>query len=282
MNFKNIIPMLVVSGLLLVSNCIKLDTAVASATVESTTGEINFGAVAGSVSVACGTPLSSLSEASESANLQDLRFYVSNIKLIDSTGKEVAITVPNSDWSYTSGSDSVTLIDLEDATGSCSSATQSGTPTMNTKVAFSAPKNTYVGIKFTVGVPSSLNHSNVAVAPKPLDNLAMSWTWASGRKFVKLELAEINNGWVETAVNNTYFYHLGSLGCTGNPIVGETVNCTTPNRTDFILSSFDFNTQRIVLDLKLLLEHNTSLGAATSSHTVGTDHLAKSFKVITK
>ena len=210
---------------------------------------LEFAAYAGNAPVQCGTAVTGLGSGGVDAQIKDFRFYVSNVKLLKADGTEVALTLgANDDWNLSSGADSLTLIDLEDATGSCAA----GTAATNATIKGTVPAGNYVGVKMTMGVPFALNHSDYATATKPLDIQAMAWSWQSGRKFAKIELTD-PAGVPGTWAANTFNFHLGSTGCTGNPANGETVSCAAPNRMDFKLASFDPSTQKIAVDLKALV-----------------------------
>ena len=120
---------------------------------------LEFGAVAGSTAVKCGTGIAGLGSGDVTAQLKDLRFYVSNVKFVKSDGTEVPLTLgANDEWNLTSGSERVTLVDLEDGTGSCAG----GTSATNALVKGTVPADGYVGVRMTVGVPFALNHSDYA------------------------------------------------------------------------------------------------------------------------
>jgi uncharacterized repeat protein (TIGR04052 family) len=168
---------------------------------------------------------------------------------VKADGSEVALTLAaNDDWNLTSGGQAITLIDLEDATGACSA----GTAATNATVTGTVPAGNYVGVKMTMGVPFALNHTDYAVATKPMDVQAMAWSWQSGRKFAKIEVTD-PDGTTGSWVAKTFNFHLGSTGCTGNPASGETVACTAANRMDFSLAAFNPATQKIAVDLQALL-----------------------------
>ena len=213
---------------------------------------IEFASYASGTPVRCGTIVSQLGSGAVDAQIKDFRFYISNVKLIRSDGNKVALTlVPNDDWHLTSGGNAVTLIDLEDGSGSCAG----GTAAMNATVRGTVPAATYTGIEMTMGVPFPLNHSDYATATKPLDIQAMAWSWQAGRKFAKIEVTD-PAGSTGTWSAKTFNVHLGSTGCTGNPASGETVRCTAPNRMDFNFPSFNPATQKIAVDLRALLAGN--------------------------
>lgn len=215
---------------------------------------IDFAAVAGSTPIDCASSLSDLGTTNAQGTLKDLRFYISNVKLVRRGGGEEALKLATADdFNATQGSDRVTLIDLEDKTGSCA-----GTTAMNTSIKGTVPAGDYVGMKMTLGVPFSMNHTDqsadVSVTPAVINNAVnpgMAWSWAGGRKFTKIEVT--NGAWTAP----TFTVHLGSTGCTGtNPDAGQVDSCSRPNRLDFGFASFDPDTQKVAVDVKALLSAN--------------------------
>ncbi|GLS04423.1 metallo-mystery pair system four-Cys motif protein [Chitiniphilus shinanonensis] len=205
---------------------------------------IDFVAKAGTAPVACGSEIAGLGSGNVAAQLQDLRFYVSSVALLDANDVETPVTLSESTWQH----DGAALIDLEDGTGACAG----GNAAMNSRLVGTVPPGNYTGIKFVVGLPAAQNHSNVATAPAPLDVQAMAWSWTAGRLFTKIELAD-PQGAAGSWSSHAFFVHLGAGSCTGNPANDETVTCARPNRMDWHSHSFDAATQQIVVDLKTLL-----------------------------
>ena len=211
---------------------------------------IEFAAYSGATPVKCGTAVTALGSGAADAQIKDFRFYVSGVKLVRADGTKEALKLgANDDWNHTAASgEALTLVDLEDGTGSCAA----GTAATNAMVKGTVPAGDYVGLELSMGVPFGLNHSDYASAPKPLDIQGMAWSWQSGRKFAKIEVTD-PAGAAGTWTAKTFNFHLGSTGCTGNPASGETVNCSTPNRMAVRLASFNPGTQKLAVDLKALL-----------------------------
>ena len=147
---------------------------------------INFAALNGSTPVKCGTQLTGLGTTGVAADVKDLRFYITNLSLVNDKGVAVAVKLDANKWQLTQGTETVSLIDLEDATGAC--ATAANTAETNAVVTGTVPGGTYVGLKATLGVPETMNHTAVAGGTPPLDSAALNWSWQSGRKFTKIEL----------------------------------------------------------------------------------------------
>jgi uncharacterized repeat protein (TIGR04052 family) len=215
---------------------------------------IDFGAVAGTTPITCASSLSDLGSTNATGTLKDMRFYISNVKLVKSDGSTEALVLSTTDnFNATKGSDTVTLIDLEDATGSCA-----GTTAMNSSIKGTVPAGDYVGVKMTLGVPFAMNHTDqgadVSVTPAVINNAAnpgMAWSWASGRKFAKIEAT--NSTWTASTFN----VHLGSTGCTGtSPSTGLVDTCSRPNRVELAFAAFNPDSQKMVVDVKALLAGN--------------------------
>ncbi len=212
--------------------------------------DLRFAAVDGTAPVSCSTPITGLGTTGATAQLEDLRFYVSDVRLIRKDGKAVPVKLAkNSTWRYSKGKQGVTLIDLEDGTGGCTE----GTPGMNTSVKGTVPRGTYAGVSWTTDVPFKMNHTDTATAPAPLNNPGLAWSWQSGRKFMKIELGQPDGATWSTPA---FLVHIGSTGCEGNPANGSTVKCSSPNQAKVVLSKFAPKRQKIALDVRNLVAGN--------------------------
>jgi uncharacterized repeat protein (TIGR04052 family) len=231
----------------------------------STSVSVQFAAVAGNTPAQCGTLLSGLGSTSVSAQLTDLRFYLTDVQLVNDQGVAVPITLAKNEWQTTSDAGSVALIDLENAQGACASE---GTTAMNAVVTGLVPAGNYVKIKATVGVPEKLSHSDVMSASAPLDIMAMGWSWQSGRKFAKIELNPVggvgSTGASAPASVATYSLHLASTNCTGPGNGADT--CAQKNLAQFTLE-LNPSTQKIALDVAQLFK--TSNLSANQNGAVG-------------
>lgn len=214
--------------------------------------EIEFAAVAGSQNIKCGDKITNLGTTSATAELRDLRFYVSGIHVMDANDNEIPVTLSSSDWQR----DGTVLIDLEDGSGLCNTQ---GTPTTNAKIIGTVPAGTYTGVGYTVGLPIAQNHSDWNAAAAPLNVQAMAWSWQSGRKMLKIEVNPdqgVNRpaqGETPARTSSTFNIHLGATGCTGsNPAAGLVDQCERPNRMAYHSHDFNAATQRIAVDIQSL------------------------------
>ncbi len=177
------------------------------------------------------------SQASETG-FKDFRFYVSNVRLLDPSGNEVAMTLTNDGaFQLQEGDQHVALLDFEDGTGSCS---DTGNTPLNTTILGSVPEGTYTGVVFELGIPFTMNHLDVATAQSPLNIGALYWAWASGHKFMRVDY---NVGGVP------WNLHLGSTMCVSDGMTTPpTEECSRPNRATIRLENFDPSVDTIEFD----------------------------------
>jgi uncharacterized repeat protein (TIGR04052 family) len=219
--------------------------------------EIEFEARVGDEEFNCGSVYSGVGSSELDAQPQDLRFFVSDVRLIEASGREepVAIDV-RAPWQTAD----VALLDFENGRGLCAS----GTAATNSTLAGKVFPGEYVGIAFTVGVPEAINHADPALQPAPLELGSMSWGWLLGYRFLRAEMAPVDEA---GPVPGAALLHLGSTSCSGNPQAG-TVVCSKPNRNEVRLDEFDAITNSVVIDVAALFA-NTDLAEDSLCHSTG-------------
>lgn len=222
--------------------------AVAEAAAQPVT--IQFAFQAGEQPVTCSTAVEALGTTQSPVQVNDARFYVSNVRMVNDKGEETPVTLDQDGlWQV----DDVALLDFEDASGGCADA---GTPELNTSIRGTVPEQTFVcpeceptAILFDLGVPFALNHLDVTMAPSPLNIPAMWWNWQGGYKFVRIDLKTD-----AAATDGAWFIHLGSTGCQApDKNTPPEQPCTKPNRASIRLDGFDVTQNVIVADLATLL-----------------------------
>jgi len=202
---------------------------------------ILFAAVIGDQQpVDCGNTLKTLGSQETDAQMIDLRFYLSDIRLVSASGAETPITLDDNAYQVTEGNRHAALIDLaQDGTGACE-----GSAETNAKVSGTVASGSYTRLRATLGLPPEMNHSNLSTRDKPvhpaLDLATMFWNWQLGRKFLLLEIKPV------IGVGN-YPVHLGSTNCAGDT-PGDYF-CTRANKVSIDID-FDPITQRVGFDLK--------------------------------
>lgn len=229
---------------------------------------LNFAARVGDQMAACGQTYDGLGTMNSSVEFQDLRFYVSNVRLMNAAGEEIPLELAQDGmWQY----EDVALLDFEDGSALCA---QSGNAATNSVVTGTVPAGDYTGLVFTLGVPFSLNHNDVTTAPAPLNISSMWWSWQGGYKHIRIDLmshsamtmdtmdksetsedgeAESSNHG-NTAMSGFWPIHLGSTGCASEAsAIAPTTECSTPNTFEVRLDSFDLNNDTVVADVASLL-----------------------------
>jgi uncharacterized repeat protein (TIGR04052 family) len=183
--------------------------------------QIPFAAVFGELSIAC--------DSATEAQLSDLRFFVYDVRLMDSVGN----------WQQLEIDSDIALLDFEDGTGACSN----GTSETNGVLQGMISAGEYHGLQFTLGVPFEMNHRDPLLAIAPLDDAAMHWHWRGGYKFLRAGVRTADDG---------FWLHLGSTGCEGT--IQNISGCSAANRVAVQLDGFVPGRDVVAVDLAELLQ----------------------------
>jgi uncharacterized repeat protein (TIGR04052 family) len=237
---------------------------------------LQFKAMVGAQTFACGTTYTGQGVTSVSVTPQDFRFYVQDVKLVDAAGNEVPVTLDTrTPWK----TPDVALLDFENGTGACAAE---GNSDMNTVVTGSVPQGMYVGIVFSNGVPDSLDHADPLNVPAPLQPAPMSWGWLYGYKFIKAELAATATpaGDAEPGLG---LFHLGSTDCTNATdggtddfTSGPLAACGQPNRNVVHLTGYALGSSVIVADIGAIFQ-GEDLSVNNQCHSNGDPSCAITF-----
>lgn len=199
---------------------------------------ITFHGKVGEQTFACGQSYAGLGTSATAAQPSDFRFYVHDVRLVDSAGAEQPVTLEQDAlWQY----ENVALLDFEDKTSPCD-----GTAATNSTVRGTAApgSGSYSALRFVLGVPTALNHENQATAPSPLNYTSLFWTWQDGYKFLRTEGKTVGAG-------DTIMVHLGSTGCTKDG--SGLTQCQTLNTAEIELAGFNPQQNSVTVDLAALL-----------------------------
>jgi uncharacterized repeat protein (TIGR04052 family) len=239
-----------------VSGAVASEARIAQATATQPI-TIRFAAKVGQQPFACGSTYS-LGKPATNQTLSDFRFYVSEIALIDATGKAVPVTLEQDNkWQY----QNVALLDFENKTGAC----VNGTTQMRDRVVGTVPKGKYTGVRFTLGVPFNLNHEDAAIAPSPLNLTGLWWNWQLGYKFARIDLQNSTTAGLHQSkspghgagrgeeTSSGFPIHLGSTGCQMTANSEKPTQCSYPNRATIVLKGFDPLKHTVVADLGQLV-----------------------------
>jgi uncharacterized repeat protein (TIGR04052 family) len=238
---------------------------------------LNFAAVFGDEAFACGETYEDQGTPPTVVTPQDLRLYVTDVRLVTATGDEVPFELEERAPFQGGG---VALLDFEDGTGEC----RNGNAALNTTVTGMAPAGEYTGISFSTSVPVDLNHEDPTTLPAPLRAGEMTWGWLYGFKFIKAEvlqvaddpLADSGASDASVPVPGAGLVHLGSTGCSNlsSADAGEdfaappSLLCSNENRNRITLSGFAPTSSVILADLSALFA-DTDLTVVSMCHSTG-------------
>lgn len=202
---------------------------------------VRFQAQVGNELFACGQQYERIGVTKSKISGRDFRFYVSGVRLLDSSGKETPVELDqDGKWQL----DDLALLDFEKGTGTCSN----GTPEMNSRITGTVPEGSYKGLRFTMGVPFNKNHADPLTQPSPLNLTALFWVWNAGHKFARLDFSSTGNP-------RGFLVHLGSTGCTPNDTkLTIPTSCKSPNRVEVTFPYFDMSHDAVIADLGALLQ----------------------------
>ena len=201
-----------------------------------------FAATLNNQMLACGITFENAGMNNTSIEIQDMRFYVSDIRLINTQGEEVPLVLDQNPWQY----QTVALLDFEDGSGHCAA---SGNEAMNHTVTGTIAEGTYTGVTFNMGVPFELNHADAATAPSPLNISSLFWSWQGGYKHARMDLLTHGKDPAEL-----WAIHIGSTGCVADArVMAPQAPCANPNLVNVRLENIDLNSSVIVADIGALL-----------------------------
>lgn len=218
--------------------------------------EIPFTAVANDIEIKCGEKVSSLGMSESEVTLEDFRFYIHDVRLIDQQGVSHLVNLEQNKWQV----ENVALLDFQTNQDSCSGDQKETNKSVKGEI--NVDPNSIQSIEFTLGVPEELNHKNPSSAPSPLNVTSMFWAWQTGYKFMRIDVSPVagitrpsDNSFQQTS----FKFHLGSTGCEGNPELEEAVVCARKNRPIVSLEGFKLDDSHIVtIDYAKLIK-NVSL-----------------------
>jgi uncharacterized repeat protein (TIGR04052 family) len=220
--------------------CICLAAAtVTTAATGLRTYHIRFAAMVGGKPFHCGTVYEGVGIGRDAIATDYFRFYVSKVRLVDSAGRETPLALEqDGTWQQ----HDVAFLSFERGV-SCAN----GSPQDREEIVGSAPDGTYVGLRFTLGIPQALDHGDATIAQSPLNLSDMFWSWQDGYKFLRLD-ARVR---ARSGKTSAFVFHLGSTGCTMN---ASATHCRATNEARVELAHFDPSTSTVVADVAALLK----------------------------
>lgn len=197
---------------------------------------IAFEGAVGDQLAQCGGRYEGIGTSESAIELLDFRVFVHDVRLLTGDGEVPLPLVQDGEWQY----ENVALLDFEDG---C----DRGDPFVNHVVrgTLDAPVEVR-GLRFRFGVPFELDHLDVAVAPPPLDDHDLWWSWNQGYTFLRARASS-------TGIPEGFFVLIASTGCEGDN-EGTVTSCVQENVADVEIASFDPARDAVRVDLGALLE----------------------------
>lgn len=254
----------VCAGLLVGAGCGDEDSNNEANNSQAETQEtrVRFDAVVGAEAFGCGKTFMVGSPA-VAVEVSDFKAYVSEVKLITTSGEIEATLVSDGVWQ----TDYVALLDFEDGSGACANGTAETNDTIVLSHRKLAEGESITGVAWTFGVPFEHNHQDQATAPSPLNLTSMFWSWQAGYKFLRLDGKAGDAGWR---------VHLGSTGCEKDASDAVT-GCAKPNRATVSVSGVTGATPTVRLDVAALMagvdltpdaDNNSAICMSSPDHAV--------------
>lgn len=200
---------------------------------------LSFAGLVGDTPLACDEDFAGFGpDGDRTLRFTDARMYVHGIALQGEDGTWVDATI--TDMAPYQGQ-GVALLDFENGAGECSN----GNAEQNTTVTvMPSAAGQWQGVRFTLGVPFELNHSDASAAATPLNLTSLFWNWQGGYKFARIDAVVAGAGEGMMGFN----MHLGSTGCDGSATGGVTA-CANENRPTYELTGSDPSTTPITIQI---------------------------------
>ncbi|GAB4207171.1 MAG: metallo-mystery pair system four-Cys motif protein [Sandaracinaceae bacterium] len=206
-------------------------------TPASTSVELMFEARVGTQPFECGRTYEGIGSTGTALTVSDLRFYVHDVRLVTSAGREVPVTLDDDDFQ----NGGIALLDFETGGSGCEAG---NAPTHTELTGTVAEAGPFTALRFRIGVPEARNHLDSGSQPSPLNLTSMYWNWQGGYKFLRFEGRT-------TGLSEGLVFHLGATACSGDAMAG-TRTCANGNRPDLEIAlpaGFSPSTHRFVVDV---------------------------------
>jgi uncharacterized repeat protein (TIGR04052 family) len=208
-----------------------------STTPAGTSVELAFEARVGATPFECGRTYEGIGSTGTALTVSDLRFYVHDVRLVTSAGREVPVALDDDDFQ----NGGVALLDFETGGSACEAG---NAPTHTELTGTVAEEGPFTALRFRIGVPEARNHLDSGSQPSPMNLSSMYWGWQGGYKFMRFEGRT-------TGLSDGVVFHLGATACSGDPMAG-TRTCSNGNRPDLeviLPAGFSPSTHRFVIDV---------------------------------
>src|SRR5690554_5088489 len=180
-------------------------------------------------------------EGDQAAGLEELRFYIHGVELIDEAGERVpAEIIDEAPWQ----SSGVAYLHFANPAEGCLSG-----DARRDKVSVLAPEGDYEGIVFRLGGPKELDHLDPALAASPPNIGPMARASTVDSLSFAAALAVDGHG----QPTHSFTVHVGSMACEGSLVPEPDIHCEYPNLPTIALPSFRPEQDTILVDLAALV-----------------------------
>jgi uncharacterized repeat protein (TIGR04052 family) len=200
--------------------------------------DLSFTARVGAEPFECGRTYEGVGVTGTALTVSDLRFYVHDVRLVTSDGRELPVSLDQDDFQ----NGAISLLDFETGGSACEGGNAPTHTELTGTVAESGP---FTALRFRLGVPEARNHLDSGSQPSPMNLSSMYWGWQGGYKFLRFEGRS-------TGLPEGLVFHLGATGCSGDSMAG-TRTCSNGNRPDVevaLPAGFSPETHRFVVDVE--------------------------------
>lgn len=233
----------------------------ASADEEPSPFSLRFVYTGGDRVLACGDTLVGQGlDRSNAVEVNDLRFFVSDLRFLDKDGKELPVTLDENDFQLDHEAGFVSLVDLtSNVVGACTPDVfpdSEGTKRVHEAVTGTTLVSKVESLRFNVGVPQAVMKKAIQEntgegQPSPLGDL--QWPWSVGWRHFALNFA-LRSAVGEPGIG---FVHLGSLDCSAamtDLALSDRDHCTYVNNPAVALDHFSLADDLVTVDIAKILE----------------------------
>jgi uncharacterized repeat protein (TIGR04052 family) len=222
---------------------------------------LRFAYSAGDRVLACGDTLTGQGlDGKQTVDINDLRFFVSDLRLVDKDGKDLAFTLDKNDFQLSHPAGQVSLVDLTSNTvGGCTVdafPSTEGTARVHEAITGTAPVGKVAGVRFNVGVPQAvmkkaIKDYTMEGQPSPLGDL--QWPWSLGWRHFALNFGLKD----QAGTPGVGYVHLGSLDCAAmdtDLALTDRESCTYVNTPAVALDNFSLTNDVVTVDIPTILK----------------------------
>jgi uncharacterized repeat protein (TIGR04052 family) len=248
----------------------QVDTGTADATTSPTDASagpqaspfsLRFAYTAGDRVLGCGETLTAQGlNGKNTVDINDLRFFVSDLRFLDKDGKDVALTLDKNDFQLSHAAGALCLVDLtSNEVGGCTAdafPNSEGTKRVHEAITGSTLVSKVASVRFNVGVPQpvmkkAIQENTAEGQPSPLGDL--QWPWSVGWRHFALNFGLKN----EAGQPGIGFVHLGSLDCSAamtDLALSDRESCTFVNNPAIVLDGFSLTDNLVTVDIPTILK----------------------------